>query len=148
MTQQRANILNEFYAGASGKADGFRYHKNASTLVKYFLIGKQLLVYYYRVVYSEDGFFTATQPDQKLPRDIIEPTSAQIRAMDAIMEALDMEDAEESELALKRAIRRLYLALICHSIGSVPFKSPVLSFLCHEESHDLWAGIVGRARKF
>jgi hypothetical protein len=32
MTQQRANILNEFYAGASGKADGFRYYKNASTL--------------------------------------------------------------------------------------------------------------------
>ncbi|RAL58160.1 hypothetical protein DID88_002364 [Monilinia fructigena] len=145
--QLRANILNEFYAGASGKADGFRYHKNASTLVKYFLIGKQLLVYYYRVVYSEDGFFTATQPDQKLPRDIIEPTSAQIRAMDAIMEALDMEDAEESELALKRAIRRLYLALICHSIGSVPFKSPVLTltwtaqlilfdFVCFQEQED------------
>lgn len=128
MTQQRANILNEFYSGASGKADGFRYHKNASTLVKYFLIGKQLLAYYYRVVYSEDGFFTATQSDQQLPRDIIEPTSTQIRAMDAIMKALDVEDPEESELALKRAIRRLYLALICHSIGSVPFKSPVLSF--------------------
>ncbi|KAF7880786.1 uncharacterized protein EAF01_000538 [Botrytis porri] len=128
MTQQRANILNEFYSGASGKADGFRYHKNASTLVKYFLIGKQLLVYYYRVVYSEDGFFTATESDQSLPRDIIEPTSTQIRAMDAIMEALNMEDPEESELALKHAIRRLYLALICHSIGSAPFKSPVLSF--------------------
>ncbi|KAJ8066707.1 hypothetical protein OCU04_004100 [Sclerotinia nivalis] len=128
MTQQRANILNEFYAGASGKADGFRYHKNASTLVKYFLIGKQLLVYYYRVVYLEDGFFTTTQPDQKLPRDIIEPTSAQIRIMDEIMEALNIEDPDESELALKHTIRRLYLALICHSIGSVAFKSPVLSF--------------------
>jgi hypothetical protein len=33
MTQQRANILNEFYAGASGKADGFRHFKNPSTLV-------------------------------------------------------------------------------------------------------------------
>ena len=58
MTQQRANILNEFYAGASGKADGFRYFKNASTLVTYFTTIKQLLVYYYRVVYSEDGHFT------------------------------------------------------------------------------------------
>ncbi|KAH9204426.1 hypothetical protein DL95DRAFT_247775, partial [Leptodontidium sp. 2 PMI_412] len=58
MTQQRANILNEFYAGASGKADGFRYYKNASTLVTYFTTMKQLLVYYYRVVYCESGHFT------------------------------------------------------------------------------------------
>lgn len=43
MTQQRANILNEFYAGASGRADGFRYYKNASTLTKYFTTAKQLL---------------------------------------------------------------------------------------------------------
>ena len=47
MTQRRANILNEFYAKASGKADGFRYFKNASTLVTYFTTMKQLLVYYY-----------------------------------------------------------------------------------------------------
>ena len=58
MTQQQANILNEFYAGASGKADRFRYYKNASTLVKYFTTFKQLLVYYYRVVYSKDRHFT------------------------------------------------------------------------------------------
>ncbi|KFY17364.1 hypothetical protein V492_00725 [Pseudogymnoascus sp. VKM F-4246] len=32
MTQQQANILNEFYARASGKADGFRHFKNPSTL--------------------------------------------------------------------------------------------------------------------
>ena len=44
------------------------------------------------------------------------------------MEALALEDEEEAELALKHAIRRLYLALICHTVGSVPFKSPVLSF--------------------
>jgi hypothetical protein len=31
-------------------------------------------------------------------------------------------------VALKRAIRRLYMALICQTVGSVPFKSPVLSF--------------------
>ncbi|KAE9362530.1 hypothetical protein N431DRAFT_475920 [Stipitochalara longipes BDJ] len=128
MTQQRANILNEFYAGASGKADGFRYFKNASTLVTYFTTMKQLLVYYYRVVYNEDGHFTRAKPDQVLPKDVIQPTAPQIQAMDEIMEALDLEDKEEAELALKHAIRRLYLALICHTIGSVPFKSPVLSY--------------------
>lgn len=44
------------------------------------------------------------------------------------MEALALEDEEEAELALKHTIRRLYLALICQTVGSVPFKSPVLSF--------------------
>jgi hypothetical protein len=48
--------------------------------------------------------------------------------MDEIMEALVLEDKEEAELALKHAIRRLYLALICYTIGSVFFKSLVLSF--------------------
>lgn len=128
MTQQRANILNEFYAGASGKADGFRYFKNASTLVTYFTIMKQLLVYYYRVVYCEDGHFTRIQTDQTLPEEVIQPTSQQIQAMDEIMEALNIKDKEDSELALKHAIRRLYFALICHTVGSVPFESPVLSF--------------------
>jgi hypothetical protein len=128
MTQQRANILNEFYAGASGKADGFRYFKNASSLVTYFTTMKQLLVYYYRVVYCEGGHFTRSQPDQMLPADVIQPTASQIQAMDEIMEALAQEDVEEGQLALKHAIRRLYLALICHTVGSVPFKSPVLSF--------------------
>jgi hypothetical protein len=128
MTQQRANILNEFYAGASGKADGFRYFKNASTLVTYFTTMKQLLVYYYRVVHCEGGHFTRAKPDQVLPGDVILPTAPQIQAMDEIMEALALEDEEEAELALKHAIRRLYLALICHTVGSVPFKSPVLSF--------------------
>jgi len=128
MTQQRANILNEFYAGASGRADGFRYFKNASTLVTYFTTMKQLVVYYYRVVYCEGGHFTRARPDQVLPGDVIQPTAQQIQAMDEIMEALALEDEEEAELALKHAIRRLYLALICQTVGSVPFKSPVLSF--------------------
>ena len=48
--------------------------------------------------------------------------------MDEIMETLDLEDGEEAELALKHVIRRLYLALIYHTVGSVSFKSPVLSF--------------------
>ncbi|KAH7385145.1 hypothetical protein BKA64DRAFT_581999, partial [Cadophora sp. MPI-SDFR-AT-0126] len=88
MTQQRANILNEFYTGASGKADGFRYYKNASTLVTYFTTMKQLLVYYYRVVYCESGHFTRVQLDQILPGDVIQPTTQQIQAMDKIIDAL------------------------------------------------------------
>jgi uncharacterized membrane protein len=88
---------------------------------------KQLLVYYYRVVYCESGHFTRVQPDQILPGDVIQPTAQQIQAMDEIIDALALE-VEDAELALKHAIRRLYLALICYTIGSVPFKSPVLSF--------------------
>jgi hypothetical protein len=127
MTQQRANILNEFYAGASGKADGFRYYKIASTLVKYSAILKKLLAFYYRVVHCEDGHFTRTAPDQKLPRDTIESTAPQLQAMGEIVAALANNEDEE-EVALKHAIRRLCLALICQTVGSVPFKSPVLSF--------------------
>jgi hypothetical protein len=44
------------------------------------------------------------------------------------MEALNLEDKEEAKLALKHAIRQLYLALICYIVSNVPFKSPVLSF--------------------
>ncbi|KFZ14980.1 hypothetical protein V501_02944, partial [Pseudogymnoascus sp. VKM F-4519 (FW-2642)] len=138
MTQQRANILsefyakanilNEFYAGASGKADGFQHFKNPSTLVTYFTTIKQLLVYYYCVVHCEGGHFTRAKPDQVLLRDVIRLTKPQTQAMDEIMAALAVEDEEEAGLALKHAIRRLYLALICHMVGSVPFKSPVLSF--------------------
>ena len=104
MTQQRANILSEFYAGASGKADGFRYFKNASTLVKYFTAFEQLLVYYYRVVYCEDGHFTQADPDQKVPRDAIRPTAPQAQAMGEIMEALG-SDKDEGDLLLKHAVR-------------------------------------------
>jgi hypothetical protein len=80
-------------------------------------------VYYYRVVYCEGGHFTGAKPDQVLPRDIIQPTAPQIQAIDEIIKALAVKDREEAELALKHAIRRLYLALICHTVSSVPFKS-------------------------
>ena len=63
-----------------------------------------------------------------LPRDVIQPTALQIQAIGEIIEALDLEDEEEAELALKHAIWRLYLALICHIVGSMLFKSPILSF--------------------
>ncbi|KAH7383159.1 hypothetical protein BKA64DRAFT_582980 [Cadophora sp. MPI-SDFR-AT-0126] len=43
------------------------------------------------------------------------------------MDVLALKD-KEAELALKHAIQRLYLALIYYTIGSVLFKSPILSF--------------------
>ena len=124
MTQQRANILNQFYAGASGSADGFRYFKNASTLTKYFATFKKLLAYYFRVVHSADGHFTRTQAEQVLPEEVIQNTKQQRQAADEVVAALD----DGNEDALKHSIRRLYLGLICHSISSKPYHSVVLSF--------------------
>jgi superfamily II DNA helicase RecQ len=139
MTQQRANILNGFYAGASSKASGFRHFKNQSTLTTYFKRTKQLLAFYYRVVYREDGHFPRDGASQVVPRDVIEPTGTQRRAMKEVMDIVrhrdgdsasrgDDDDAERRERELKHAIRRLYMALICHTVGSSPFRSPVLSF--------------------
>jgi hypothetical protein len=48
--------------------------------------------------------------------------------MDEIIKALTLKDKKKAELAFKHAIWRLYLALICYIINSVPFKSAVLSF--------------------
>ncbi|KAM7210245.1 hypothetical protein V8F06_014373 [Rhypophila decipiens] len=124
MTQQRANILNEFYSGASGKADAFRSFKNPSTLMKYFSTFKKLLMYYFRVVGSADGHFTRTQSEQRLPAEAIERTSRQRQAEDEVRTALKDDD----EAALRHSIRRLCLALICHNVGSKPYRSPVLSF--------------------
>jgi hypothetical protein len=36
---------------------------------------KQLLVYYYRVVYNKDGHFTRVKPNQVLPKDVIQLTA-------------------------------------------------------------------------
>jgi hypothetical protein len=124
MTQQQANILNEFYARASGTSDGFQYFKNASTLVTYFTTMKQLLVYYYHVVHCKDRHFDQPTEDQAMPLDIIQSTKQQVQAMDDIIRTLDSKD----DISLKHAIRRLYLVLICHTVGSEPFKSAVLSF--------------------
>jgi hypothetical protein len=48
--------------------------------------------------------------------------------MNKIIEDLALENKKESKLALKYTIRRLYLALICYTISSILFESPVLSF--------------------
>ncbi|KFY17402.1 hypothetical protein V492_00706, partial [Pseudogymnoascus sp. VKM F-4246] len=95
-------MLRDAYELASGKADRFQHFKNPSTLVKYFTTIKQLLVYYYRVVHYEGGHFTQATPGQ---------------AIDKIVAALAIEDTGEAEQALKHAIWRLYLALICHIEG-------------------------------
>ncbi|KFZ16142.1 hypothetical protein V501_02375 [Pseudogymnoascus sp. VKM F-4519 (FW-2642)] len=101
MTQQRANILNEFYAGASGRSDGFRYYKNASTLVKYFATFKQLLVYVFRVAVTnangEDRHFTRTSPGQRLLGQVIRLTAEQVEALQDIAEALEVEEEEGGE---------------------------------------------------
>lgn len=34
-------------------------------------------MYYYRVIYRQDGHFCRMSPDQKLPRDVIRPTAQQ-----------------------------------------------------------------------
>jgi hypothetical protein len=128
MTHQRTCILNEFYAGASGKSDVFRCHKMASSLVQYFNTWTQLIVYYYRVVYTEDGHFTQREPSHQVPKQVIQPMEAQQKALrDAIKAATDKTDDNE-DVALKHFLQRFFLALICHVVGSVPFRSPILSF--------------------
>lgn len=52
----------------------FRCFKSEPTLVTYFRRMKELLVYYYRVVYREDGYFSRKTEAPALPRDVIEPT--------------------------------------------------------------------------
>lgn len=160
MTQQRAQILSDFAwgAGKKGKDTAFRCFKNPSSLADYFRTTKQLLVYYYRVVYREDGHFTRPweegdreegQTDGKVPRDTIEPTDEQQRAMREMFRALREEDSATAfsrprgadkvsesgsrktghcDSRLACAIRRFYIGLICHEVGGVPLRSPVISF--------------------
>jgi hypothetical protein len=75
MTQMRANILNEFYANTGGKNSGFWYFKNESTLSKYFKRMKEMLAYYYNVVYQEGGHFTRERPEQRLLTDVIKASA-------------------------------------------------------------------------
>ena len=113
MTQQQANILNEFYTRASGKSDSFRYYKNASTLANYLRTWKQLLTYYYRVVYSEDSHFSKAFPEQRVLKDVIECTRQQQRAMEGVVRALDEQEQQGDKELLKHVIRRFCLTLIC-----------------------------------
>ncbi|RKK86033.1 hypothetical protein BFJ68_g17171 [Fusarium oxysporum] len=144
MTQHRAKRLSNFRGGendmSSANASKFREYKNESSLKSYFRIAKQLLAYYYRVVFRDDGHFSREGNAQVLPRDVIESTSWQQKAMQGIVNALRKQDKtsrdrsggcgdeEERDVELKRAIRTFYISLICQTVGSRPFRSAVLSF--------------------
>ncbi|KID83861.1 telomere-associated recQ-like helicase [Metarhizium guizhouense ARSEF 977] len=182
VTQQRAQILSDFAwgAGKKGKDTAFRRFKNPSSLAEYFRTMKQLLMYYYRVVYCDDGHFSRPQEISRLgvadeekrsygdeteavtmPQDVIIPTDEQQQAMEEMFSALREEDDErrrrpkqaqqdtteqwDEDGGLKQqgdvetcdsylnsrlacAIRRFYIGLIFHEVGSEPFRSPVLSF--------------------
>ncbi|KAF9767808.1 hypothetical protein IL306_014962 [Fusarium sp. DS 682] len=101
---------------------------------------EQRLAYYYREAFRNDGHFTREHDHQTLPRDVIESTSWQQKAMQGIVNALRKQDKtsrdrsggcgdeEERDVELKRAIRTFYISLICQTVGSRPFRSAVLSF--------------------
>lgn len=112
MTQQRAQRLSDFASsvGKKGKDRTFRCFKNESTLVTYFRKAKELLAYYYRVVYRSEGHFTRSSQDRspgqsqsqsqrvhehELPQDVIEPTADQQLAMESIFETLRRQDARQ-----------------------------------------------------
>lgn len=69
-----------------------------------------------------------------LPQDIIEPTQRHQVAMDEIHRALreqdddGISDEDMDDKRLEAAIREFYIALICQTVGSAHFPSPVISF--------------------
>jgi hypothetical protein len=131
MTYQRACILNEFYAGATGKSDAFRHYKMESSRVKYFNTWVQLTVYYYRVVYAEGGHFTRRRHDYQVPKDIIQVKASQQNAFKEVVQAAQngkIDEEEDEQVAFQHLLRRFFLTLICHVVGSMPFRSPILSF--------------------
>ena len=97
MTYQRACILNEFYAGATGKSDAFRHYKMESSRVKYFNTWVQLAVYYYRVVYTKDGHFTRRRHDYQVPKDSIQVTASQHNAFEDVVQAAQSRKVDEDE---------------------------------------------------
>ncbi|KAK2924479.1 hypothetical protein FoTM2_014757, partial [Fusarium oxysporum f. sp. vasinfectum] len=134
---------------SSAKASKFRSFKNESSLTSYFRITKQLLAYYYRVVYREDGHFTRGDESHVVPQDIIETTPLQRQAIEDIIGALRRRDKaakgrgtpscdkkdgiatrdyDERDAELKHTIRKFYISLICQTVGSRPFRSAILSF--------------------
>ncbi|RKL04534.1 hypothetical protein BFJ70_g17193 [Fusarium oxysporum] len=130
---------------SSTNASKFRQFKNESSLRSYFRVAKQLIVYYYRVVFLDDGHFSRddNKHDMQVPQDVIEATSWRQKAMQGIIYALRRQDeasrgggssgggdreGDNDDAELKCAIRAFYISLICHTVGSKPFRSPVLSF--------------------
>ena len=134
MTYQRARILNEFYVGATGKSDAFRYYKMESSLAQYFYTWVQLIVFYYRVVHATGGHFSRREPEHQVLTDVIQPTTLQRKTFGAVIKAAtDNTDDNNSDAApLTHLLRRFFLALICHVVGGwlhIPVARPQL--LCH-----------------
>ena len=77
MTYQCATILNQFHMGALGKLDASRAYKQELTLVYYFHTWVKLMVYYYWVIYKEDGHFERTTESWWLPKEAIQLTPLQ-----------------------------------------------------------------------
>ena len=138
MTQLRANILNAFYAGASGRSDEFRHFKNASALAKYFNTMKQVQAYFFRVVFSETGRFTRSEPEQVLPADTIREIALQASFAGRIMKTLAMIDAryyddtdtaKAVDRAFKSAVRQFYLS--CLETTNYHLKQANTVIICH-----------------
>ena len=159
MTHQRAQRLSDFASGSGkkGRDISFRCFKRESTLTTYFRRMKELLVYYYRVAYREDGHFTGRaivgSGQKTLPQDVIESTQAQREAMDKMFEVLRLQDDDDHaggedakpglDLALEHAVRTFYTRLICDDVGSACFRSPVLSFCAMISRTAAYRGTVG-----
>lgn len=159
MTRQRAQQLSDFASGSSkkGKDIAFYYFKNKSTLTTYFRRIKELLVYYYRVAYQQNGHFTHETEDQVLPQDVVEPTQEQRKAMDKLFEmvrelrerdGINSDDYTEKDKArLEHAVRKFYMRLICHYVGSAHFRLLVLSFCVMVSRTSAYSSKVGAGSK-
>jgi hypothetical protein len=93
MTQQRAIALSDFTWGAEkkGRDRAFRSLKNESTLTTYFRKVKQLLAFYYRIVYRPGGHFSPAQSKEAgwvVPQNVIKPTKTQVQAMNLLATTL------------------------------------------------------------
>ena len=77
-------------------------------------------------------------------RTLVQRKKQQRQGADDVAAALDAGDERE----LKQSVRRLYLALICHTVGSKPYQSVVLSFsaMLSRQAGGLWQELeIGRA---
>jgi hypothetical protein len=102
-----------------------------SSRVRYFNTWVQLAVYYYRVVYTEDGHFTRRQHDYQVPKDVIQVKASQQNAFKDVVQAAQsrkVDEDEDEQIAFRHLLRQFFLTLICHVVGSMPFRPPILSF--------------------
>ncbi|KIS67201.1 uncharacterized protein UMAG_04308 [Mycosarcoma maydis] len=164
LTQQRAIALSQFRLGdaseePNSRGSYLRRFKNERTLVNYFRLTKQLLTYYYRVVYRRDGHFTSNTEGHSLPQDVIKPSAEQLEAMNAIIEVLRQQDALDNAMAmneeedydyhldaeqldaraeldeqLKKAIRELLVSVMSCAVGSPIVPVGVAELLCNGQS--------------